>query len=96
MKINWKVRLKNPVFWAQILAAVFLPVLAYFGLQWEDMTSWAAIGEVLVKAAQNPVVVVAALVSLWNAVNDPTTAGLKDSPRAMSYTVPYGQGGRDE
>lgn len=92
MKINWTVRLKNPVFWAQVLAAVFLPVLAYFGLQWEDMTSWAAIGEVLLKAVQNPVVVVAALVSLWNAVNDPTTAGFRDSHRAMTYKKPYGGG----
>ena len=96
MKINWKVRLKNPVFWVQALTAVFLPIFAYFGLQWEDMASWQVIGEVLLKAVQNPVVVVAALASLWNAVNDPTTAGLKDSPRAMSYTVPYGRGGRDE
>ena len=96
MKINWKVRLKNPVFWVQALAAVFLPVLAYFGLQWEDMTSWEAVGEVLLKAAKNPVVAVTALTSLWNAVNDPTTAGLKDSSRAMSYTAPYGRGGRDE
>ena len=92
MKINWTVRLKNPVFWVQVLAAVFLPVLAYFGLQWEDMTSWGALWDVL----QRAVVVVAALASLWNAVNDPTTAGLRDSSRAMSYTVPYGRGGRDE
>ena len=28
MKINWKVRLVNPVFWAQVAAAVVLPILA--------------------------------------------------------------------
>ena len=26
MKINWRVRLKNPVFWAQAAAAVLSPV----------------------------------------------------------------------
>lgn len=88
MSINWKVRLKNPVFWVQVAAAVFLPILAYFGLNWEDMTTWGAVLDVLSKAVQNPVVVVSVLVSLWNAVNDPTTAGLKDSARALSYTAP--------
>ena len=40
MKINWKVRIKNPLWWVQIAAALLLPMLAYFGLAWEDMTSW--------------------------------------------------------
>ncbi|MEY8360207.1 phage holin [Anaerotruncus colihominis] len=30
MKINWKVRIKNPLWWAQVTAALVLPVLAYF------------------------------------------------------------------
>ena len=38
--INWKVRLKNPVFWAQVAAAVVSPILVGLGLQWEDMTTW--------------------------------------------------------
>ena len=92
MKINWTVRLKNPVFWVQAAAAVFVPILAYFGLSWEDMTSWQAIGEVLVKAVQNPVVLCSAAISLWNAVNDPTTAGLTDSARAMTYITPSKDG----
>ena len=32
MKINWKVRIKNPLWWVQIAAALVLPMLAYFGL----------------------------------------------------------------
>ena len=92
MQINWTVRLKNPVFWVQTAAAVFVPILAYFGLSWEDMTSWQAIGEVLAKAVQNPVVLCSAAISLWNAVNDPTTAGLTDSARAMTYITPSKDG----
>lgn len=88
MKINWKVRFKNPVFIANLLLAIFVPILAYFGLKWEDMTTWAALGGILLEAIQNPVVVVAVIVSVWNAVNDPTTAGLGDSSQALTYEKP--------
>lgn len=90
--INWKVRIKNPVFWVQVAVAVLLPILAYFGLTWQDMTSWGAMGQVLCKALGNPVVIASVIASVWNAINDPTTAGLKDSQRALGYTQPY----RDE
>ena len=88
MKINWKVRVKNPVFWANIAASVFLPILAHMGLNWEDLTTWPALGNVLIGAIQNPVIVVAVVVSIWNAINDPTTAGLSDSTQAMNYSEP--------
>ena len=88
MKINWKVRMKNPVFWAQLAAAIVLPILAYLGLQWSDMTSWAALGEILVQAVKNPVILVSVVVSVWGIVNDPTTAGLSDSKKAMGYQSP--------
>ena len=53
------------------------------------MTSWAAQGHIFVAAVQNPVVVVAVLVSVFNALTDPTTAGVSDSNRAMGYVQPY-------
>lgn len=86
--INWKVRIKNPVFWFNVLIAVCVPVLAYYGLTVEDMTSWSKVGEVVVAAFQNPFVVGTMAVGLWNAINDPTTAGVKDSRRAMNYEEP--------
>ena len=88
MKINWKVRFKNPVFWVQVVVAVILPMLANLGLAWEDMTTWAALGGVLLESIKNPVIVVAVIVSVWNAVNDPTTAGLGDSSQALTYEEP--------
>ncbi len=88
MKINWLVRFKNPVFWAQIAVAVMLPILTHLGINWEDVTTWATLGEVLLSAISNPVIVVAIIVSVWNAVNDPTTNGLGDSAQALTYTVP--------
>ena len=92
MKINWKVRLKNPVFWVNILVSIILPILAHMGMNWEDMTTWAALGGVLLSAVQNPVIVVAVAVSVWNAINDPTTAGLSDSTNALTYNEPKAKG----
>ena len=88
MKINWKVRFKNPVFWFNLLAALFLPMLACCGMNWQDMTSWQAIGDVILNAVKNPVVVVSILVSVWNLLYDPTTQGLSDSPEALTYEEP--------
>ena len=88
MKINWKVRLRNPVFWAEVAAAVVLPILAQLGLDWADMDSWAALWEALRMAAKSPVILTAVAVSVWNALNDPTTRGLSDSDRAMGYQEP--------
>lgn len=81
--------MKNPVWWAEIACAVILPVLAYFGVCWEEMTSWGTLGGLILEAAKNPVVVAAVVVSVFNALTDPTTAGLADSDRAMSYLSPH-------
>ena len=86
--MNWKVRFKNPVFWAQIVLAVLTPILAYAGLAFEDMTSWPALGKLLLDAISNPYVLALVVVSVWNAVNDPTTAGVTDSEQAPTYTEP--------
>ena len=88
MKINWKVRLRNPVFWANLAAAVVLPILAYLGLNWQDMTTWGALGSALLEAVKNPVIVVSVLVSVWNLLVDPTTKGVSDSTQALAYTEP--------
>ena len=88
MKINWKVRLRNPVFWAEVAAAAVLPILAQLGLSWEDMDTWVALWEALTAAVKSPVILTAVGVSVWNAVNDPTTKGLSDSERAMGYHEP--------
>jgi len=86
--INWKVRIKNPVFWVQIAVAIVLPILAYLGLSWEDMTSWSALGGIFLDAIKNPVILASVIVSVWNAINDPTTKGLADSTRALTYDKP--------
>ena len=90
-KINWKIRFKNPVFYMQLILAVLTPVLAYMGLTVKDLTTWAAVGNVLLQAVSNPYVLALVLVSVWNAVNDPTTTGISDSSNALTYDKPNGE-----
>ena len=54
MKINWKVRFKNPVFWFNLAASVFVPMLACLGMNWEDMTSLAGYRERALTGRQEP------------------------------------------
>ena len=86
--MNIKVRIKNPVFWVQIVLSILTPILAYAGLTAQDLTTWAKLGDVLVMALSNPYVLSLVLVSVWNTFNDPTTKGVTDSKRALSYTEP--------
>lgn len=86
--MNWKVRIKNPVFWAQIVLAVFTPILAYAGLTAEDMNTWKVLGDLIMGALSNPYVLMLVVVSVWNAVNDPTTSGVTDSKQALTYVEP--------
>lgn len=86
--INWKVRFKNPVFIAQVVVAVFAPILAYMGLTIKDITSWNILIDLLIKAIQNPYVIGLIIVSAFHSITDPTTKGIKDSNLALSYKEP--------
>ena len=88
MKLNLKIRYKNPVFIAQLIMSVLLPILTYMGLTVEDLTTWQVLGETLLQAITNPYVLGLVIVSVWNALNDPTTKGVNDSENALTYTEP--------
>lgn len=88
MKINWTVRVKNPLWWVQMALAVLTPILAYAGIEASAITTWAALGELLLGAISNPYVLAMVAVSVWNACNDPTVAGLSDSKDALTYKAP--------
>lgn len=88
MKINWKVRIKNPVFWASIAISIVTPILAYLGISWESITTWKALLDVFIQAISNPVIVVAVICSVYTSIIDPTTKGLSDSEQALTYTKP--------
>lgn len=83
MKINWKVRIKNKVFWLALVPAVLLliqVVAAVFGYELHI----EAIGDKLT-AVINALFAVLAILGV---VTDPTTAGVSDSKQAMEYEKP--------
>lgn len=86
--MNWKVRIKNPVFWVQIIIGAFATALAYAGLTAADMTSWPALWEVVKNTFTNPYCLFLIASNIWSALNDPTTSGLTDSDRAKGYKRP--------
>jgi phi LC3 family holin len=97
--INYKVRLRNPIFIAQIILAILTPILAYAGLTMQDLTTWETLGKLLLEAIKNPYVLSLVIVSVFNAITDPTTSGIKDSENAMTYSYPKietDEGGEDE
>lgn len=88
MRLNLKIRFQNPVFLVQLVLAILTPILAYAGLTAQDLTTWNALLDLLASAVKNPYVLSLCLVSLWNALNDPTTYGIGDSSNALTYTQP--------
>ena len=78
--MNWKIRLKNPVFWVQIALGAFATALAYAGL--------AGVWQIIKATAANPYCLFLIACNVWSAFNDPTTSGLTDSDRAKAYTAP--------
>ncbi len=83
MKINWKVRFANKYFWLALIPAVLLLVQAVakvFGFELD----LGEFGEQL-KAVINTLFAVLAIIGVSA---DPTTAGLSDSKRALTYTEP--------
>lgn len=83
MKINWIVRIKNKAFWIALIPAVLLLIqaaAAVFGYT----IDLGGLGDKLIVVVN----CVFTLLAILGIVTDPTTAGLSDSSRAMTYDVP--------
>ena len=83
LKLNWKVRAQNPMFYIQIILSFFIPVLGYLGLNWSDVTTWASFFDVILGALSNPYCLSIAAVSVFNAVVDSTSPGINDSKHVL-------------
>ena len=86
--INWKIRIKNPLFWVQILISIFTPILAYMGITVQELTTWASVLTALLTAVTNPYVLMLVIVSVYNTIVDPTSTGFGDSKLALTYKEP--------
>ena len=85
--INWKVRIKNKLFWLAIIPAVLLlaqAIGAVFGLDWD----FSILGEKLGAVVE----ALFAVLAILGVVADPTTEGMQDSKLAMTYDEPKPKG----
>lgn len=82
-KINWKVRFANKLFWITFIPQVLLVIqliLALIGIK----VDLGELGNELVEIVNAVFLVLATL----GIVVDPTTSGVSDSDRAMTYKEP--------
>ena len=89
MKINWKVRFKNKVWLGSFISLIvgfIYSMLALFDV-------FPAVTQNLVMQIANQVLTFLGLIGV---IVDPTTAGIEDSNRAMSYSEPWVDGQEDE
>ena len=81
--INWKVRFANKTFCLSLIPAVLLlaqAVAKVFGYELD----LSAYGENLLEVVNT----LFAVLAILGIVTDPTTAGISDSKRAMTYKAP--------
>ena len=82
--INWKVRIKNKQFWVSIIPAIAILVQAVAAVFGYTLNLDEMVGKIL-----QMVSAVFAVLAILGVVVDPTTAGIGDSARAMSYDEPW-------
>lgn len=82
MKINWKVRFRNKTFLTGLVSLVI--VFVYNMLQLLEITP-----QVEQSVVMQVVEGILTILGMVGVITDPTTAGLSDSNRAMTYTEPH-------
>ena len=74
-KINWRVRLRNKTFWLTLVPLIVL-LTQQLGLKWVPENWESIFGTIM------------AILTVVGIINDPTTAGIKDSVQALAYNEP--------
>ena len=77
-KINWRVRLRNKTFWLTLVPLLVL-LTQQLGLNLVPKNWESIFGTVM------------AILTVVGIINDPTTAGIKDSSQALAYYEPKGE-----
>ena len=82
MKLNWKVRFKNKVWLGSFLSLIV-------GFVYSLLALFDVFPEVTQSLVVQMVNQVLTFLGLIGVIVDPTTAGISDSDRAMSYAEPW-------
>lgn len=81
MKINWKVRIRNPIFWMTVIPAVVACVYTILG-------AFGIVPALTENMVLNIMTAVITALTTLGVLVDPTTAGINDSHLAMTYKAP--------
>lgn len=79
MKINWTVRLKNPVFWLTVIPAVVALIYTILGV-------FEVVPTISEDTLLNALTAIVSALTTIGVLVDPTTKGVGDSERALNYT----------
>lgn len=85
LQINIPVRFRNWTFWTGVIGVIGTALQIDPAM----LTSWEAVWAVILDFAGNPYQIGCVVFALMGVFVDPTTAGIGDSARAMTYTRPY-------
>jgi len=88
MKINWKVRFKNPQFWVVIGVVFFVNLFAMSGISFEEVNSWGQLWDLVLNALKSPYTFVTLATFVYATAIDFTTSGISDSTKALAYIKP--------
>lgn len=83
MKINWKVRIKNKIFWIALIPAMLMLVKSMANLLGFTMDLQLIEANLL-----DVVEAVFMVLGIMGIVADPTTSGMGDSEQALTYEKP--------
>ena len=81
MKLNLKVRMKNPIFWLTIIPAVIAFVYSIIGV-------FGIVPSISEDVVVNALTAIVTALTTLGVLVDPTTSGVSDSERAMTYDEP--------
>lgn len=84
LPVNIPVRIKNPWFWVGLMGVM----LTAMGLDPTSLTSWPAVAQAGKELISNPFLLGTTAIAILGVFIDPTTAKLRDSERALTYTKP--------
>ena len=84
LKINIPVRLRNWAFWVGLGATI----LAAMDVSPEMFTSWSILWQAMIDLFNNPYRLGCVVLAIMGVLVDPTTSGVGDSARALTYKKP--------
>ena len=82
MKINWKVRFKNPTWLTMFISLIV-------GFVFNVLKMFDVVPSITQNQIMEVVSQVLTFLGLFGVIVDPTTAGIGDSQRALGYEEPY-------